>query len=1043
MDPSFNVSIGYSGASGGVLRLLQFANGDILVAGRFTTVNGRPINALARVRPDGSVDPSFNAQLPADAIVAAIALATDGQLYVGGLFSQIGGGARQSLARLTPGGSLDLTFDAGNRPLPITTYVTRDFANLITAILPQDKRLHIAGTQLTPSTFYDDEAIFATLGPDGQLLDNTSYARSPASVYNALVLLPNGKLMLGTDSSDAKSWGDGLTTSDSSKRINLNRFKTYCSGVGLSNPGSIECILAYADGRVLAGGVFTNVVIDGYYDPSKLYNQAGVARLDPSFKFDPTFDVGGMASDRGYPSVNAMAFAPDGSIVIAGEFSSVGGLARRNLARLRSSAEAPVLLQQPQAQGTVAGNSVRLSVKAWGTPPLRYAWSKDGAPVPGETRADLGIAQATTADTGSYRATVSNAGGSVTSEAADLQIMPQSVDPFGITVQVERSLSPTVAPFVVGPGPDGSLVVACDRRILRYRADGTVDSSFATSPATFYELRTIAAVTMGDGTFWVLASYQQSIDVPFRFTLMHVMTSGEVTFHDDALAAWAQAYDLQWQPPNRMLMAVQRTTTSKPELTAVTLEGLPDPSFAPDARFADGRPYSFIVAADGSIYRLVSQPLTHTPPVALEHFDSDGRFVDSVILPVTGSTNTLGVRLPDGRVVIRSPEAPGIERFWPDGRRDETFTPPKFRSSGYATGITDVQMEADGALWAQGGFDQVDGTARRGAVRLFPDGAWDPSFNPRPWHSDWNSAGGVLLKQPTGMVALGIILAGSPTLNTQTLAYYPAQRATPGSLANLSTRGLAAQGQETLIVGFVLRPEMETMRTLVRGVGPSLQRFGVTRVVNDPRLLLFRGSDLIATNDEWQDDGPGIAALSSELGAFALDPGSHDAAMQPRLPAGAFTAHVQAGASAVALAELYRTWEGNNRLLNVSSRALVGNRDNVLIGGFVITGGPKRIMIRAVGPALEQFGLTGVLGDPRLRVMQGDRLVAENDDWDNGGNGSLIASAGARLGAFALTSGSRDAAWLGNLPSGAYTAIVSGSDGGSGVALVEIYDADP
>jgi glucuronoarabinoxylan endo-1,4-beta-xylanase len=129
-----------------------------------------------------------------------------------------------------------------------------------------------------------------------------------------------------------------------------------------------------------------------------------------------------------------------------------------------------------------------------------------------------------------------------------------------------------------------------------------------------------------------------------------------------------------------------------------------------------------------------------------------------------------------------------------------------------------------------------------------------------------------------------------------------------------------------------------------------------------------------------------------------------------------------------------------SRLANLSTRSFVGAGDNVQIAGFVIGGtGSKQVLVRAAGPALRTgFGLSGALDDPLLEVRDSSgALVASNDNWDASLEPTFTA-----VGAFAWTRGSKDAALLATLPPGAYTAIVSARDGGSGVAIVEVYEAD-
>lgn len=273
--------------------------------------------------------------------------------------------------------------------------------------------------------------------------------------------------------------------------------------------------------------------------------------------------------------------------------------------------------------------------------------------------------------------------------------------------------------------------------------------------------------------------------------------------------------------------------------------------------------------------------------------------------------------------------------------------------------------------------------------------------------------------------------------------------ATPGiegRLINVSTRGFVPPGG-SLTPGFVLAGS-GTKRLLVRAAGPTLARFGLTSPLADPRLELvpFGASAALAANDDWSATAP-LAAATTAAGAFALDAGSKDSALLVDLAtaAAAFTARVTAAgdASGLALAEVYDTdpLGAPARLVNVSTRGFVGTGANALVPGFVIGGaGPKRLLIRAVGPGLAPFGVTEMLLDPQLSVIPLGKSapVAANDNW--GGTAELIG-AFASVGAFGLPSGSSDAAVLVWLPPGAYTVTVSGVGNTTGTALVEIYDA--
>jgi hypothetical protein len=129
------------------------------------------------------------------------------------------------------------------------------------------------------------------------------------------------------------------------------------------------------------------------------------------------------------------------------------------------------------------------------------------------------------------------------------------------------------------------------------------------------------------------------------------------------------------------------------------------------------------------------------------------------------------------------------------------------------------------------------------------------------------------------------------------------------------------------------------------------------------------------------------------------------------------------------------------RLTNLSVRGFNGNAGNSLVIGFVVAGtGSESALVRAVGPTLSVFGVTGLLADPQLTVLSSTQsVVASNDNW--GGTAALTA-AFAQTGAFPLPPASLDSAVLTSLAPGAYTAQVVGAAGGTGVVLMEVYDAD-
>jgi|GEM_PF-1184313 len=273
----------------------------------------------------------------------------------------------------------------------------------------------------------------------------------------------------------------------------------------------------------------------------------------------------------------------------------------------------------------------------------------------------------------------------------------------------------------------------------------------------------------------------------------------------------------------------------------------------------------------------------------------------------------------------------------------------------------------------------------------------------------------------------------------------------PGRLINLSVRSRAGMGSDTLIAGFIISGAGQKP-VVIRGTGQTLTHFGLSGVLADPLLDLFRGSTLQSENDSWAT-APNLAEIIAGnwniLGSFTLDP--KDAVIATALLADNYTAQVKGadGGSGVALVEVFDNdtaqpgtpeFDAQPRLANLSARSQVGTGENVLIAGFVINGNvPKRVMLRASGPTLAGFGVSGVLPDPLLQLNSGGTVIAQNDNWDTAPNLSeIIALNGHKLGDF--TFDHHDAILLVTLPPGSYTALVRGVNNVTGVALIEVFD---
>ena len=266
----------------------------------------------------------------------------------------------------------------------------------------------------------------------------------------------------------------------------------------------------------------------------------------------------------------------------------------------------------------------------------------------------------------------------------------------------------------------------------------------------------------------------------------------------------------------------------------------------------------------------------------------------------------------------------------------------------------------------------------------------------------------------------------------------------PSRLVNVSTRGMVRPG-EALTPGFVMTGPGRKL-LVIRAIGPALAGFGVAGALSDTRVDVIRAgaTSAMMSNDNWGGT-PALTEAFVSVGAFPLNATSLDAAIQATFPVDAYSVRTSpsgAATSGLALAEVYDADSSTAaaKLINVSTLGFVGTGANVLTAGFVIAGDlPMMLLIRAVGPGLNPFGVSEQLTDPHLAVFASNpqTVVASNDNW---GGTAALKSAFAATGAFVLSDTSRDAALVVQLQPGSYTAVVSGVGDTTGNALVEVYD---
>ena len=273
-------------------------------------------------------------------------------------------------------------------------------------------------------------------------------------------------------------------------------------------------------------------------------------------------------------------------------------------------------------------------------------------------------------------------------------------------------------------------------------------------------------------------------------------------------------------------------------------------------------------------------------------------------------------------------------------------------------------------------------------------------------------------------------------------------------LGNISTRSFVQTGDNVMIGGFIVQGT-GTKRVIIRAIGPELTQYGITNALANPTLELHNATGaLLGSNDNWQTTIIGGIISSNQVSDIQnsghAPTAASESAIIVNLAPGNYSAIVRgvSNTMGVALVEAYDLSPGTTSILgNISTRGFVQTGESVMIGGFTVQGtGTKRVIIRAIGPELTQYGITNALANPTLELHNtAGALIGSNDNWQTTIIGGIITSnqvSDIQNSGHAPTA-ANESAIIADLPPGNYTAIVRGVNSTTGVALVEVYDLDP
>jgi len=763
-------------------------------------------------------------------------------------------------------------------------------------------------------------------------------------------------------------------------------------------------------------------------------------------------------------SLSAVSSANAGSYTV--KVSNSAGNVTSSAATLTVNAlvVAPAISSQPSNLTITAGSAASFSVIATGTAPLSYQWYKDGAQVINGTNPTLSLGTVSSGSAGSYTVKVTNSAGNITSSAATLTVNAAAVAP---------SISTQPASLSVTSGQNASFSVsASGSATLSYQwyKDG---SALTGATASSLSLSAVSSTNAGSYTVKVSNSAGSA-------------TSSAATL---SVTAATVAPTISSQPASLSVNAAQSAAFS------VTASGTAPFSYQ---WYKDGSALSGATSASFSIAKVSS---TDAGAYTVKVTNSAGNVTSNVanlsltieVLAPTITKQPVGQTAYVGQTASFSVEVSGTAPF--------TY---QWKRGGYAiAGATSSTLSVANVTNSDSGSYTVTITNTTGSVTSTavalnvstPDVA--PSINTQPsslsilagasaafsinasgtapLYYQWYKNGYAIIGATSSSLSLSSVSsadaaaysvsvqnsAGSTVSNAATLLVTfppvvstptdnsnssPATSAQVGRMTNMSVRSVYDSANGPLIIGFNMNGGSKNI--LVRATGPALADFGVQGTLVDPTIKIYDGGNEVAFNDNWADNNQAASLLEAfnKSGAFSLtNTASKDSALLTKAD-GIRTVHVgstTANARGIVLLEVYDMGNGSDqRLNNLSARNYAGSGSDALIVGFTVEGeGTKRLLIRGIGPGLAQFGVTGTISDPKIEIHSSvnsvDTVLASNDSWQDD---SKTAAAFTQTGAFGLPSGSKDAAMVVELPAGSYTAVVSGVNGSSGTALVEVYE---
>ncbi len=1087
VDPTFNVGISENFGNQ-VISLAVQGDGKILVGGAFKTMT--PVgqssvtrNQLARVNSDSTVDASYNPSAggPSGAVINSITIQADTRILVGGQFATYGGTSSSNLARFeaesvpdaffnpNPTGpvySVSSRISGGSQGTQIAGFAWLNNNGTLRSSLPAaaqlsgqinvivrqpDGKILVAGSVTDPTNRVGANLI--RLNADGSL--DTSFKPGVDNTVNAVGLQSDGKIVIG---------GTFLNVGGTARQYvaRVNADGTLDTGFNPSANSQVYTLLVQPDGAIILGGSFTSLQPNGATTANSINY---LARVKSDGSYDNTFGVNPNST------VYAMALQSDGSLVIGGAFTTVlesptstSVLTRMHMARVKADNTADKTFD-PAPSGTVYSLVVQ----------------DDGKIVYG---GNFAFVQSNGA---SYITTRNNLARANADGTLDDSFNPNPNNPVNSLVK-QPDGKIVLAGLFTAFQPPGVVTPLTRSFLARLNTDGTLDNSFDPEPnASVSAVLALAdgSILVGGtltsvepvGSILVGGSFNQIGGVPLKNVAL--LNSGGSASASFAPNPNGPVYSIISRPDNRVLIAGSYTSiagVARAGIAQVNLDGTIDTSFSASPSVTG--PTALVLQPDGKIL-LGGASVSYGGSArgTLMRLNADGTLDASFNPSGLGTINALALQ-PDGKVLVGGAAPSALVRLNADGSRDSSFNP---LPNGNVNAIV---VQSDGKILVGGAFTSIGGSAISYLARLTNAGAVETGYNPAP-----NAAVTALTVQAGGKVILGgsfTSVGGRTRYGLARIAMTsPASQSIDVS-GNFSTVTWTRGGSGPALVGVTFEQSTDGRSWSVLG---SATRVGTSDTWQLGGQSLYTGTNLfirahgLTLTSQYSSYGlveavrqfyssalPQIVSASSATATngnsffFGVTTNVSGATFSASgLPAGlsidpttgiisgtptqtgvflvTLTAANSAGSATQTLTLVVNaTGGGGNvvRFVNISARAPVRPTDP-LIAGLVISGTtPQTVLLRAIGPALTNYGITSAIANPRMQLYNAaGTLLSENTGW---GGTSALMQVFNQVGAFPLTAGSADAAMLVTLAPGQYTVAVSDVNGLGGIALAEVYD---